>query len=125
MGFASILVVVIIGFIVYVVKKARDEHAISRATAETQGTILHIYRFYDSEDHNTTYYWVVRYSVGGMTYRFMQEAYGMSRESMEAHAGEEVAVFYDPEKPDKAWADTPGKHAYANSKARSDAGSPW
>ena len=125
MEFASILVVVIIGFIVYVVKKARDEHAISRATAQTKGTIHRIFQFYDSENHNTTNYWVVRYSVGGMTYRFLQEDYSMSKQYMEAYVDKEVAVFYDPEKPNKAWADTPGKHAYANSKARSDAGSPW
>ena len=117
MGFASILVVVIIGFIVYVVKKARDEHAISRATAQTKGTIYSVFQFYDSEDHNTTNYWVVRYSVGGMTYRFQQEAYSMSKQSMEAYVDKEVSVFYDPQKPEKAWADTPGKHAYANKKA--------
>ena len=114
---ATVLVVAFVAFLVFIVKVMKDGRAEERSTASADGTIHDVFRFYSMVDRTTTLYWRIRYTAGGMEYGLLQEAYLIGEKEMAAHIGEPVTVHYDPGDPRVAWAETPGRHAYANDRA--------
>ena len=111
----AIFVVVLMFVLVWIVRKIRSDNIIERTTSVVAGTITSASRTY--HDGEEDLFFVVCYQVNGVGYRLMQDVSQISLKEMRTHVGESVQVHYDPEKPRVAWAETPGRYGYINSKA--------
>ncbi|MBQ9257696.1 MAG: hypothetical protein IJ181_11340 [Acidaminococcaceae bacterium] len=52
----------------------------------------------------------IEFTVNGSAYTFAQDTHARD---FRKHVGERVIVHYDPNKPKRAWAETPGKGPYS------------
>ena len=105
-----LLVLIVVGIILAV--RAYRNWKVEKCTASASGVIVDV-RIVESTS-STTHYFVIDYKVDGAAYRFSQQVSRLS--NYDQYIGTQVPVYYDPDKPKRAWADTPGHHPYSRFK---------
>ena len=88
----------------------------NKATANTMGVIETVRPTYWGDETDDHYCFVVRYTVGSREYRVKEASFLTSKKQPKQYEQMKVPVHYDPQKPSRAWAETPGGNPHMGSQ---------